>query len=417
MGKMIKLALLVVAVTLAFADAEIKHFNGYQVIHADVGTKEQFDILLQLQNTYPELDFWNDPAFPGGADLLLSPEQKPKILQILHSAGITFKTVISDVEALIAQQKEEALNPKLEFWEAYQRMDTIFNWMNALEIVFPNLVTIQTIGTSTEGRPLRLLKISTGGTERKPSIFIDGTFHAREWISPATVTWMLNELLVNASQYQDILTGADLYILPISNPDGYEFTHTGDRLWRKTRSLNAGSTCIGTDLNRNFNHMWGGIGTSPDPCSNNFHGPSPCSEPECQAIAAFITNTKVNWWAYVSFHSAAQMWLTPWGFTDQVPLDHSDMMAMGNKATDALTKVHGIPYEVGPSSTTIYYTSGTSQDWARGIAGIKYSVTVELRDKGPYGHLLPPEQIIPSGQETFEALKVLAREVVRQTNA
>jgi dienelactone hydrolase len=108
------------------------------------------------------------------------------------------------------------------------------------------------------------------------------------------------------------------------------------------------------------------------------------------------------------------MWLTPWGFTDQVPLDHSDMMAMGNKATDALTKVHGIPYEVGPSSTTIYYTSGTSQDWARGIAGIKYSVTVELRDKGQYGHLLPPEQIIPSGQETFEALKVLAREVVRQ---
>jgi len=118
---------------------------------------------------------------------------------------------------------------------------------------------------------------------------------------------MLNELLMNTGEYQDILTGVDLYVLPISNPDGYEYAHTTERLWRKTRSLNSNSTCFGTDLNRNFNHKWGGIGTSPDPCSNNYHGASPCSEPECQAISDFITNSNARWWAYVTFHSSGQV--------------------------------------------------------------------------------------------------------------
>ena len=39
------------------------------------------------------------------------------------------------------------------------------------------------------------------------------------------------------------------YILPVANPDGYEYTKT-DRFWRKTRSPNEGSICIGTDPNR-----------------------------------------------------------------------------------------------------------------------------------------------------------------------
>jgi len=59
--------------------------------------------------------------------------------------------------------------------------------MDALEVVFMGLISVQTIGTSTEGRPLRLLKIATNDGVDKPAIFIDGTFHAREFISPATV--------------------------------------------------------------------------------------------------------------------------------------------------------------------------------------------------------------------------------------
>jgi len=48
--------------------------------------------------------------------------------------------------------------------------------------------------------------------------------------------------------------------------------------------------------------------------------------------------------------------------------------------------------------------SGSSYDWAKGVAGIKYSYTLELRDRGQYGFLLPPSQIIPTGEETWAGL-------------
>ena len=39
----------------------------------------------------------------------------------------------------------------------------------------------------------------------------------------------------------------------------YSFSAEG-RMWRKTRSPNDGSACLGTDLNRNWDDHWGGEG-------------------------------------------------------------------------------------------------------------------------------------------------------------
>ena len=57
--------------------------------------------------------------------------------------------------------------------------------------------------------------------------------------------------------------------------------------------------------------------------------------------------------------------------------------------------------------------SGGSDDWAMGVAGIKYSYTFELRDTGNYGFLIPPNQIVDSGIETFEATAAMIREFKR----
>ena len=73
---------------------------------------------------------------------------------------------------------------------------------------------------------------------------------------------------------------------------GYEYSHTKNRMWRKTRS--SGTTrCQGTDLNRNFGHRWGGKGQSRDPCSEIYSGKSAMSEPESQAVGNFI-RSRVN---------------------------------------------------------------------------------------------------------------------------
>ncbi len=58
--------------------------------------------------------------------------------------------------------------------------------------------------------------------------------------------------------------------------------------------------------------------------------------------------------------------------------------------------------------------AGGSDDWAKGVAGIKYAYTVELRDEGWSGFLLPPTEIQPQGEEMWEGVKTMSREVAKK---
>lgn len=59
-----------------------------------------------------------------------------------------------------------------------------------------------------------------------PHFYIKYTFvlgiHAREWVAPATAMYFIHKL-VNPDNAAD-LDGVDYYILPLVNPDGYEFS-------------------------------------------------------------------------------------------------------------------------------------------------------------------------------------------------
>ena len=81
------------------------------------------------------------------------------------------------------------------------------------------------------------------------------SIHAREWATCATCTWIVDQLANGYGSNAEITALVDQYdwkFVPISNPDGYVYTWTTDRLWRKNRVTNAGSPCIGVDANRNM---------------------------------------------------------------------------------------------------------------------------------------------------------------------
>lgn len=128
--------------------------------------------------------------------------------------------------------------------------------LDFLTTINSNIATVSVIGQTTEGRDIHVVKISSGGPPKK-SILIDSNIHAREWIAGATGTWIINELITNADTYAGILEEVDIYVIPMINADGYEYSRTNDRMWRKTRSVNPGSSCMGCDPNRNFRFMWG----------------------------------------------------------------------------------------------------------------------------------------------------------------
>lgn len=150
-------------------------------------------------------------------------------------------------------------------------------------------------------------------------MLLEANIHAREWISPATATYVLDQLLRSTDPaVQDIGRNVDWYIVPITNPDGYEYTRNYNRNWRKSRSV-VSLTCYGVDPNRNWAYNWlvkdeiGDEGASRAPCSDTFAGSHPFSEKETTAINDFLTRHPGIFDAYITFHSYAHMILHPYG--------------------------------------------------------------------------------------------------------
>ena len=108
-------------------------------------------------------------------------------------------------------------------------------------------------------------------------IYVEG-IHAREWISVAVSTYIINELIKENSD-EDFKEKLNFHVLPIANPDGYIYTWSNVsniriRLWRGNRHTNwndwsandvpgnmtpSNPNCFGVDLNRNFGFHWNGI--------------------------------------------------------------------------------------------------------------------------------------------------------------
>lgn len=157
------------------------------------------------------------------------------------------------------------------------------------------------------------------------AIFIEGNIHAREWISGATTTYILNELLFSSDPViQELAQNIDWHIIPISNPDGYEHSRNSNRNWRKTRS-EPSILCRGVDPNRNFEFNWmtpdegGNLGASTNPCSETFAGDRPFSESETAAIDDYLSRHFQQFDIYLSMHSFAHMILHPLG-TSRAPI-------------------------------------------------------------------------------------------------
>jgi len=403
----------------------LQSYDGYKVLTAATTTRDQFNVLKSLLMS-DDYDFWTSPRLGGYTDIMTSGELLSQLTKTFEQAGIEWKVKIEDVGQAVRlerSQNDEALrtSDSRMAWNAYQPFSVIETWLVGLPTQFPNLASTEVIGRSTEGRNIYMVKVSTGrdgNGQNKKAIWIDSNIHAREWIAGATGTWILNELLTNAAQYSAILNELDFYFVPMFNVDGYEYSRTSTRMWRKTRSVNSGTSCRGCDPNRNWSFHWGGESTSSDPCSDIFKGPSAFSEPETIAVRDAIRRIQgeATIWAYITLHSYAQQWLLSWGYTQGVyPPDYPELLRWGQASIAALRAVHGTVYETGQGADLLYGVGGASDDYAKS-EGIKFSTTAELRDRGAYGFLLPPAQIIPTGQETWAAVLKTAETVIDTAN-
>ena len=104
---------------------------------------------------------------------------------------------------------------------------------------FPGVCRVFSLGRSSEGRELVAIKFSVNGTAvddgevgGKPALLIDAGIHAREWVAPLTALYMIKQLAENATNHQ-LFQDIDIYIAPLLNPDGYEFSHMNTSVSRQ----------------------------------------------------------------------------------------------------------------------------------------------------------------------------------------
>lgn len=403
-----------------------RRYDNYQLIRVNPETDEHLDVLQFLDRGQGMVEMWStipyNASLVDAVDMVVSPRHEKHVKDYLSCSGMTPTVVENNLQRAI--EKENEIDPEDQdgvvitrvqnlcaytgmSWNKYHRYTVIDNFVKCLAAEYPDKAQRFQIGTSYEGRKMNLLRISNNLRSVKRAVWIDGGIHAREWASPSAVTYLMNELLQNSNQYSEILDKYDIYILPLANPDGYEYSHAKDRLWRKTRSKHRGRGCVGVDPNRNWGYHWAGKGASGDPCDETFYGPHAFSEPETDAIQKFIMARQGNWDLYLTFHSYGQYILYPWGYARRDTLDKKDLHNLGVKGAQAVKFLSGRKYSVGSAAKMLYPAAGGSDDWAKGSAGIKYSYTIELPDTGRYGFILPASKAKGVGQEAVALAKAM----------
>ncbi|XP_066449361.1 carboxypeptidase B2 [Eleutherodactylus coqui] len=338
----------------------------------------------------------------------------------LKESAITYTVMVENTQDLIDQQtfnNTSVQRSTASYYEQYHSLEDIYFWMEQMVESHPDMLEKISIGNSFEKRPLYVLKMTGKEKNATNAIWIDCGIHAREWISPAFCLWFVGHAVqfYGADEYMTkLLKYIDFYVLPVMNVDGYDYTWTTNRMWRKNRSKHANNKCHGTDLNRNFDAGWCGPGASTNPCFDTYCGPFPESEPEVAAVARFIRQHNSTIKGYITMHSYSQMVLFPYSYTTDKSKDHEELSQLAKKVADGIRLKNRSKYVIGAGADTIYLAPGGSDDWAYDL-GIKYSFTFELRDKGTYGFLLPPRLIKPTCSEALTGVKIISAHIVKNT--
>jgi len=419
---MLKLSLIVGLCLLAGCGAvdERARYDNYRVYKAKAATAEQLASLKELDGASDSIMILDGVhSLNQEINIVVAPHKVPDFLAILRSDDIEYELVDTDLQKSL-EVKETDVAPAARsgdyVWTQYYQLDDTYRWLQSLAVKYPGVVTLIEAGKSYQGRSILGVKISfKNGQTKKPGIFLEAGIHAREWIAPATATYIINQLLTSSvTSVRDIAVNYDWYIFPHANPDGYVYTHTTDRMWRKTRKPYG--KCFGADPNRNWNFHWNEVGASNNQCSDTYAGPSAFSEIETRSLSQYIASLKDKIQLYVSFHAYSQYLLYPYGHTSQLPPNIKDIRQVYDATTAALNKRYGTKYTGGNVYDAIYPAAGASIDWVYGVVGTKMSFCYELRPSSSsyfVGFNLPASQIIPTGEETLDSMVAMVNEVKR----
>lgn len=312
-----------------------------------------------------------------------------------------------DHSRIVNDYKQHLQGIMPESVDAYKSYSELSAQMDDLMKKYPDKAQKVSLGKTHEGRDIWALKVSSDvtseSTKEKPAVVVTGVHHAREWATSLVPLTIAEETLAAYGKDADATQRVDdgeLWFVPLTNPDGFEFSRSGNAFWRKNRRPLEKNPCgqpitngaIGVDLNRNYDdgnpehaHIYrapndsacstwdDGRATSDNPNRDTYRGPSGASEIEVQSLLKLELG-RGNVKGVVDYHSYGGMILYPWGNERSEVGNVDAYREVGAKMNEAIGED---PYRL-MQSVSLYPTTGGSHDvhHANGIM----SMTLEIGD-------------------------------------
>lgn len=399
---------------VAFAVAENsidpygQELQGHKAVHVKCIGRNQ---LPELETLNIDI-WWRD--FNATEAILHVNEHQLDILHQLPEYKIT--AVHEDLAEYTKQFKRTNLSnhSDSDWFSNYHTYAEIRSWYQQLAKDNSEYISfVSSIGITHQRRDIFAIRINpTPSRTDKKQIWIQGLIHAREWISGAVVQYITKKLsTIKEHSAHHLLPDVEYIVIPVVNPDGYEYTWTHNRLWRKNMAPSIFGQ--GVDLNRNFDSHWGSRG-SKIPISDTYCGPRAASEPETVAIQNFFHSQK-KIVGVIDWHCYSQLILFPYGWTNR-PVKNIEFYKY---LTDKMVKAFALNHRryVAEQSSQLYPTSGSATDWFEEHGAISLAIELPPSAMDGAGFLLGPEHIKSVGEESWEAFKVFVNVTVAHSDS
>lgn len=154
---------------------------------------------------------------------------------------------VADTTASGEPEYSAALDGALRL-DQYHPLDEIYAYIDALPARYDN-VHVFTLTNTAEGRPIKALELVNNASDAD-FVWLDALTHAREWVTGSTMLYIIDQLVAGAPLPGDgLLRSKNYIVVPVVNPDGYVYTWTTNRMWRKNRARTRTATkCIGVSI-------------------------------------------------------------------------------------------------------------------------------------------------------------------------
>lgn len=345
----------------------------YSLLRIDISDKSDITEILTKTGAGESVSDYNFEV--GYIDIYLNSQE----LRTVSTLGYDYEILIPDVEKYNSQRFAGLT------MGGFRTFSEIVAKLDSLETEYPALLKVDSIGYSHENHAIWAVKVSDNVNieEGEPEVLITGLTHAREPIGGEIcidfMEWLCTEYGEDpVATY--IVDERQVWFIPVVNPDGYLYNQqtnpSGGGMWRKNRRNNGGS--YGVDNNRNYTYNWGydNSGSSPDPSSQTYRGPSPGSEPENQAVMGLCEEH--NFMLAIHYHSGSENVLHAWGYDHVFTPDHHFYRSIG----DSIATYSGYP--VGMTWQQMYPSNGNAYDYSYGEIIAKNRIYGFVAEAGPF---------------------------------